>query len=79
MYKCSKCMVYQNSAGYRYVEYIGSKALDSQDESHKCYMSLACCHEMLEESRCIYVDKVKVFTVYRTHSFLLQTVTEIRV
>ena len=37
------------------------KALDSHDESHKCYMSLACCHEMLEESRCIYVDKVKVF------------------
>ena len=53
MYKCSKCMVYQYIAGYRYVEYIGSKALDSQDESHKCYMSLACCHEMLEESRCI--------------------------
>ena len=46
------------------------KALDSHDESHKCYMSLACCHEMLKESRCIYVDKVKL--VFRTHSFLLQ-------
>ena len=46
------------------------KALDSQDKPNKCYMSLACCHEMLEESRCIYVDKVKL--VFRTHSFLLQ-------
>ena len=46
------------------------KALDSQDKPNKCYMSLACCHEMLKESRCIYVDKVKL--VFRTHSFLLQ-------
>ena len=48
------------------------KALDSHDESHKCYMSLACCHEMLEESRCIYVDKVKVFTEPIHSSYNLQ-------
>ena len=48
------------------------KALDSQDKPHKCYMSLACCHEMLEESRCIYVDKVKVFTEPIHSSYNLQ-------
>ena len=48
------------------------KALDSQDKPHKCYMSLACCHEMLKESRCIYVDKVKVFTEPIHSSYNLQ-------